>query len=93
MKTVIDQKLQNRLGGVPKTSQEKPVEDEKIESTPQALITKEDNITEHGSDNPPSTSTDRQTWNMKVKELLQEFCLLICLLDHLASANKRQRKI
>ena len=47
--------------GVSETSQEKPVEDEKIESTPQALITKEDNILEHESDNMPTPSTNRQT--------------------------------
>ena len=47
--------------GVPETSQEKPVEDEKIESTPQALITKEDNILEHESDNLPTPPTNRQT--------------------------------
>ena len=47
--------------GVLETSQEKPVEDEKIESTPQALITKEDNILEHESDNLPAPSTNRQT--------------------------------
>ena len=47
--------------GVPETSQEKPVEDEKIESTPQPIVTKEDNIVEHGSDNPPSPSADRKT--------------------------------
>ena len=47
--------------GVPETSQEKPVEDEKIESTPQALIIKEDNILEHESDNLPTPSTNRQT--------------------------------
>ena len=44
-----------------KHHRKKPVEDEKIESTPQALITKEDNILEHESDNLPSPSTDRQT--------------------------------
>ena len=47
--------------GVNETSHKKPVGDEKIESTPQALITKEDNILEHESDNLPSPSTDRQT--------------------------------
>ena len=35
--------------------------DEKIESTPQALITKEDNTLEHESDNLPAPSTGRQT--------------------------------
>ena len=35
--------------GVCETSQKKPAEDEKIESTPQALITKEDNVLEHES--------------------------------------------
>ena len=47
--------------GVHETSQKKPAEDEKIESTPQALITKEDNILEHESDNLPAPSADRQT--------------------------------
>ena len=46
-----------RRDGVPETSQEKPVEDEKIESTPQALTAKEDNILEHESDNLPTPST------------------------------------
>ena len=50
-----------RRDGVPETSEEKPVEDEKIESTPQALIAKEDNILEHESDNLPAPSTNRQT--------------------------------
>ena len=50
-----------RRDGVPKKSQEKPVEDDKLRSTPQALITKEDNILEHESVNLPTPSTYRQT--------------------------------
>ena len=46
-----------RRNGVPEKSQEKPVEDEKIESTPQALTAKEDNILEHESNNLPTPST------------------------------------
>ena len=81
--------------GVPETSQKKPAEDEKIKSTPQALVTKEDNILEHESDNPPSPSTDRQTLEHESQDgghdTIQQMATGILFADTLTRSRNRRK--